>query len=212
MSNNMSVFYTSQTPLRARLGTVLLAIFITLLIFRLMANLLGTEPAPPPPLPPPMAVELFEPRADTAVHPKVLLTPPAPPVEPPARQEFEISDDPYLTEAGLPEAIPDIAISQQQGQYLRETDFDARPLVRVEPQYPAVAAREGISGWVQLSFSIDATGAVTDIVVLDAEPKRVFEQAAVRALKRWKYQPSTEGGVAYKQTGLTVQLDFSLEQ
>ncbi len=211
MSNSMSVFYHAPTPLRARLGTVLLAVFITLLLFQLMASLLGNETAPPPPLSPPMEVELAEPRPDTAVQPKVTLTPPAPPVEPPANQRFEISADPQLTGVEIPASVPDIAISQQSGQYQQQADAEARPLVRVEPQYPPAAARDGVSGWVQLSFSIDATGAVTDIVVLDAEPKRTFEQAAIRALKRWKYQPSLDNGKTYKTTGLTVQLDFNLE-
>lgn len=211
MSNSMSVFYTASTPLRARLGTVLLAIFITLLLFQLMAGLLGDETAPPPPLPPPLEIELAEPRPDTAAQSKVTLTPPAPPVPPPANQRFEISEESQLIGVEVPAVVPDIAISQQSGQYQQQADVDARPLVRVEPQYPAAAARDGVSGWVQLSFSIDATGAVTDVVVLDAEPKRTFEQAAIRALKRWKYQPSLENGKAYKTTGLTVQLDFNLE-
>lgn len=211
MSNSMSVIYTASTPLRARLGTVLLAIFITLLLFQLMAGLLGDETAPPPPLPPPLEIELAEPRPDTTAQSKVTLAPPAPPVPPPANQRFEISEESQLIGAEVPVSVPDIAISQQSGQYQQQADVDARPLVRVEPQYPAAAARDGVSGWVQLSFSIDATGAVTDVVVLDAEPKRIFEQAAIRALKRWKYQPSLENGKAYKTTGLTVQLDFNLE-
>lgn len=211
MSSSMSVCYTAQTPFRARLGTVVLAIFITLLLFQLMAALLSNDIAPPPPLPPQVEVELLEPRADSAVQPKITLEPPPPPVEPPAQQRVDLGTEFQSFALEVTPVVPDIAISAQQGQYQQLADAQARPLVRVEPQYPAAAARDGISGWVQLSFSIDATGAVTDVVVLDAEPKRVFEQAAIRALKRWKYQPSLEQGKAYKTTGFTVQLDFSLE-
>ncbi|MCT6700037.1 energy transducer TonB [Rheinheimera sp. 4Y26] len=211
MSSSMSVCYSAQTPLRARLGTVVLAIFITLLLFQLMAALLNNDIAPPPPLPPQLEVELLEPRADSAVQPKITLEPPPPPVEPPAQQRVDFGTEFQSFALEVTPAVPDIAISAQQGQYQPVADAQARPLVRVEPQYPVAAARDGVSGWVQLSFSIDATGAVTDVVVLDAEPKRVFEQAAIRALKRWKYQPSLEQGKAYKTTGFTVQLDFSLE-
>lgn len=211
MSSTMSVSYAAQTPWQARLGTVVLAIFITLMLFQLMAALLDNDIAPPPPLPPQMAVELSAPRDDSAVQPKITLEPPPPPVEPPAQQPVDLGSalQPFALE--VTPVVPDIAISSQQGQYPQLADAQARPLVRVEPQYPPAAARDGVSGWVQLSFSIDATGAVTDVVVLEAEPKRVFEQAAIRALKRWKYQPSLEQGKAAKTTGLTVQLDFNLE-
>lgn len=88
----------------------------------------------------------------------------------------------------------------------------ATPLVRVEPRFPTEAARQGISGWVMLSFSIDETGAVTDITVLNAEPRNMFDREAIRALRRWKYQPQVVDGKAIKQHNLQVQLDFQLAQ
>ncbi|GAB2921610.1 energy transducer TonB [Rheinheimera gaetbuli] len=94
---------------------------------------------------------------------------------------------------------------------LTHTDKAATPLVRIEPRYPVNAARDGISGWVKLGFSIDESGAVTDVEVLEAEPARTFNKEAIAALKRWKYQPKRLDGVAIKQTGLQVQLDFSLD-
>lgn len=94
---------------------------------------------------------------------------------------------------------------------LAAADRGATPLVRIEPRYPVTAAREGISGWVQLGFSIDESGAVTEIRVLAAEPARMFEREAMAALKRWKYQPKQVDGKAIKQTGMQVQLDFNLD-
>lgn len=90
-------------------------------------------------------------------------------------------------------------------------DRGATPLVRVEPRYPITAARDGITGWVQLSFTIDKSGAVTDVQVLSAEPENVFNREAMRALKRWKYQPKIVDGVAVSQPNMQVQLDFSLQ-
>lgn len=211
MSNSMSVYDHAQTPLRAQFAAVIMAILITLLLFQLMAALLGKEPATTRSVSAPVDVEFATPRADSPAQPKIILQPPAPPVQPPASQRFDSGAEAEPLSVEIPAAVPDIAISQQQEQYQQLADAEARPLVRVEPQYPASAARDGISGWVQLSYSIDATGSVTDVVVLNAEPKRVFDQAAIRALKRWKYQPSLAQGKAYKTTGLTVQLDFSLE-
>jgi len=87
---------------------------------------------------------------------------------------------------------------------------DARPIVRVEPKYPTLAAREGIEGWVKLSFSITPSGTVNNIQVLDAEPKRMFNQAARRALAKWKYKPNIQAGKAQAQDGMMVMLDFKL--
>ena len=88
---------------------------------------------------------------------------------------------------------------------------DATPIVRINPKYPPVAARDGIEGWVQISFSISPTGEVIDPVIIDAEPKRVFDREAIRAIKRWKYRPKVVEGVAQLQTNQSVQLDFKID-
>ena len=88
----------------------------------------------------------------------------------------------------------------------------ASPIVRVPPKYPVTAARDGIEGWVELSFSIDKTGRVFDAKVVQAEPKRLFNKAALKALKRWKYKPTIENGNAQIQQGQSVVLEFNLEQ
>jgi protein TonB len=87
---------------------------------------------------------------------------------------------------------------------------DARPIVRIEPKYPSQAARDGIEGWVKLSFTITPLGSVNNIQVLDANPKRTFNQAARRALAKWKYKPNIQAGKAQAQDGMMVMLDFTL--
>jgi protein TonB len=73
------------------------------------------------------------------------------------------------------------------------------------------AAREGKEGWVQMSFSIDTLGGVTDIKVIDSQPKRIFDREAKKALAKWKYKPKIVDGKPIVQTGLTVQLDFKMQ-
>ena len=87
---------------------------------------------------------------------------------------------------------------------------DARPIVRVEPKYPLEAARNGIEGWVKLAFSINNFGQVINAQVLEADPKRTFDRAALRALRKWKYKAQVIDGKPVTKDGLFVVLDFKL--
>ena len=89
-------------------------------------------------------------------------------------------------------------------------DGDVVPLVRIEPQYPNRAMTHGIEGWVQLQFTITAAGTVRDPVVVDANPRGYFEDAAVKAVSRWKYQPKMHEGRAVERVGNRVVLRFDL--
>lgn len=90
-------------------------------------------------------------------------------------------------------------------------DGDATPIVRIEPKYPVQAARDGKEGWVRLSFTINEIGGVEDVKVIEAQPKRIFDKEARRALRKWKYKPKVVDGKPQKQFGLTVQLDFKMD-
>lgn len=79
---------------------------------------------------------------------------------------------------------------------------DLKPVKRVEPQYPPEAARAGTTGFVEVEFEVDPAGKVAKVSVVNAKPTRTFEQAAVRAVKQWQFQP---GGGKGK-----VRLNFSL--
>ncbi len=91
------------------------------------------------------------------------------------------------------------------------SDQDIVPIVRVNPQYPPRAADRGIEGWVQVSFTISAAGTVKDPVVVAAEPGTVFNWAALRAIRKWKYSPKIEDGVAVERHDVRVKLHFGLE-
>ena len=88
---------------------------------------------------------------------------------------------------------------------------EVTPLVRIEPQYPRKAAMQGIEGWVRLQFDIAPTGTIGGVQVLAAKPPNIFDRAAIKALRKWKYRPKVENGKPVEQKGLKVQLDFKLE-
>jgi protein TonB len=98
------------------------------------------------------------------------------------------------------------------GLGLGGSDSDAIPVVRVNPQYPIRAAERGIEGWVELKFTITASGTVKDPVVIAAKPARVFDSEALRAISKWRYNPKIVGGKPVERTGMKVRLRFRLEQ
>jgi protein TonB len=90
-------------------------------------------------------------------------------------------------------------------------DRDAIPLVRINPTYPPREESRGTEGWVLVQFTVTATGTVRDAVVLDAEPKSVFDAAALEAIGRWRYNPRVDRGVAVDRVGLQTVIRFKIE-
>ena len=91
------------------------------------------------------------------------------------------------------------------------SDSDAVPLVRITPDYPPGAIRTNTEGWVQVQFSITTTGSVRDASVVAAQPPKIFDDAALKAIARWRYQPRVQGGVATERVGLQTIIRFDLE-
>jgi protein TonB len=139
--------------------------------------------------------------------------PPPPPKAPPKQQTPEpetnnSTDGLQFNMPGVQLASSNSGMSAPGAGFGR--DGDATPIVRIEPKYPIQAARDGKEGWVKLSFTINEIGGVEDVKVIEAQPKRVFDKEAKRALKKWKYKPKVVDGKPLKQFGLTVQLDFTM--
>ena len=86
--------------------------------------------------------------------------------------------------AAAPQAIPEAELQRQHF---------------VKPVYPPDAQARGLSGSVELEFTVTPDGKVTDIQVQTAEPRGVFEQAAIDALSQSRYQPVQRDGVAVAQ-------------
>ena len=91
------------------------------------------------------------------------------------------------------------------------SDRDAVPQVRIQPDYPIQARQKGIEGWVDVKFTVGADGSVRNPVVVNAQPKKIFDRAAIQAVKGWKYNPKIEDGRAVERRGLKVRIRFQLE-
>lgn len=188
---------------------------ITLALFYAMAQLIAQQNIRPTELPPLVTIDASFREPDEKVTEKQTLPEKPEKLEPPKALPSQLEPDSGgddMNGFGLDIALTGPSINTDANTSLDITGGEARPVVRISPQYPPAAARDGIEGWVILSFSINQTGGVEDIEVLDAEPKRVFNREAIRALRKWKYRPQVVDGKPVKQTNLTVQLDFKLEQ
>jgi TonB family protein len=84
-------------------------------------------------------------------------------------------------------------------------------LVReVPPSYPREAERQGLSGWVDVEFTVAPNGTTQDLVVRGAQPLRTFDQSAIDAVKRWRFEPVMRDGVPVPQRA-AVRIRFQLK-
>jgi TonB family protein len=81
----------------------------------------------------------------------------------------------------------------------------------VNPVYPDAARKRGIEGWVELSFTVMPNGAVDDIQVRNASPAEVFDEAAIKAVRQWRFEPIERNGEKVAQRAM-VRLKFSQSQ
>lgn len=87
-------------------------------------------------------------------------------------------------------------------------------LVPIKPlrlEYPSEALANGTEGWVDLAFTVTTEGKVTDIVVVDATPRHVFDAAAKSAVARLRYQPVVLDGRPI-QVKASLHVTFRLNQ
>lgn len=171
-------------------------------------------PPPPPPAPVPAphtdsSLTLPEPEAPTPPSPEVSEVPlpdleeveptPEPPPEPKPEPEPRPEPEP-ATEASSSEPASsgesddaatqaNTAASGKTSQQSADAVGSPQPTKRVPPEYPSRAQRRGIEGFVEVRFTIMPNGQVNadSIRVTEAEPRHVFERAALRAIAGWQF-------------------------
>ncbi len=68
------------------------------------------------------------------------------------------------------------------------------PISRESPEFPREALAAGVdTGVVRARLSIDASGRVTGVEIVESRPRRIFDRAVSRALSRWTYAPGEAG-------------------
>ena len=66
------------------------------------------------------------------------------------------------------------------------------PISTPQPPYPREAARSRASGSVTVQFTIGADGRVTDVQVMRARPRGLFEDTVESTVATWRFEPPGE--------------------
>ena len=120
--------------------------------------------------------------------------------------------DPEVSIATVIDAFPIEPVITNRPVLGVSADRSAMPKLRINPEYPQRAITQNIEGWVKVQFTITGTGAVTDVTVVENSPSSIFDDAAIKAVSRWRYEPQVEGAVAVERVGVQTILRFDLEE
>lgn len=73
-------------------------------------------------------------------------------------------------------------------------------VLRTSPAiYPRDALQRLTSGWVDMEFVVARDGSVKEVMVTDSEPGRTFDDAAIYALRRYRFAPVVKNGQPVEQ-------------
>jgi protein TonB len=148
--------------------------------------------------------------------------PPPPPKEPPKVVKSEkvkvqhvvtnepvVSDNVVAAEQGpiTSQVIEPAPVVEEKVTAARA---DASYLNNPPPQYPPTALRQGWAGTVQLRVLVKPDGSAGDITVEKTSGKRVLDDAAIAAVKGWKFVPSKRGDTPI-EGWVSFPVEFNLE-
>jgi TonB family protein len=114
------------------------------------------------------------------------------------------------SEAAIAQAEKDLTTAREANA-LATNIVSANSLKRtrtVQPVYPEQARKRGVEGWVELAFTVMPNGTVDDVEVRNASPADVFDDAAVRAIRGWRFEPVERNGERVAQRAM-VRLRFA---
>ena len=93
----------------------------------------------------------------------------------------------------IQERAPESAVQQTAADEVLQAS-ELKRTKEVAPDYPSQAALDGLEGWVDIDFIISEAGIPQDLKVRDANPRRVFDRAAINSLRQWRFEPILQNG------------------
>lgn len=202
------------------------ALALNLMLYLLMPHLMDAAP-------PGTSIENLLPhvnvirikRPETPVKPKDLPPPPPPETKKPdtapqrpvtAKLTIPFDINPKLPGGSNTLALPPLESAPMVSADLTnvfsvgQLDAPLTTLVRIPPVYPMRARRRGIEGWVKVTFIVDESGYVHDVVIIQAEPPGIFDQSVKRCVTGWRFKPGTIEGTPVRTKAETT-IRYTLE-
>ncbi|HMQ17649.1 MAG TPA: energy transducer TonB, partial [Sphingopyxis sp.] len=150
---------------------------------------------PPPPKP--------GPGPHAAVHA------PRPPVAPPApAPPIAVQPDP-VPPAPAPAAEPAPPAPPAPPQQISNNNLFATVLEATPPRYPLESRRRREEGRVLLRVLVGTDGRVARISVAQSSGHRRLDEAALAAVRKWRWRPTMRDGVGIEQSGV-IPIPFVL--
>ncbi len=84
----------------------------------------------------------------------------------------------------------------------------AKAINIVPPIYPRAAEKRALDGYVVLRYQISINGSAANIEVLDSQPGKIFDQAAIRSIRASSFSPAIRNGVPEAQV-VEQRLNFT---
>jgi periplasmic protein TonB len=197
----------------------------------MMATMLTAPPPPPPPPPPPAAAQIVhvKPQAHLMDSGKLM----APKVIPKEVKIIKEDAEPDMGAMGAVGGVPGGVAGGSMGGVLggviggmgsappppkpKQTGplrvggsvQAARIINRVQPVYPPLARQTRINGTVRLHAIISKDGTIIQLEVISGHP--LLQQAALDAVRQWRYQPTLLNGEPV-EVDTTIDVIFTLNQ
>lgn len=92
---------------------------------------------------------------------------------------------------------------------LTEVDTPPKVVRKAPPVYPFGAKREGLRGVVVIRCLVGIDGLGSKFIVIKSEPKGVFDEAGLTAVRKWRFKPGILGGEPVP-TWVRIPLKFEL--
>jgi protein TonB len=89
-------------------------------------------------------------------------------------------------------------------------DGEYLPIFRAPPIYPRRAQERGLCGWVELTYTVTASGGTRDPRVT-ASSSSMFERSASKAALKYKYKPRQVGGKPVDVPNVPIRIVFEME-